>query len=55
LRICTSDGTVVDVQILNNRGAPGWAPPLIQSISGRRYAVARETPASLATCATEGT
>jgi hypothetical protein len=36
------DGTVVDVQILNNRGAPGWAPPLIQSISGRRYAVARD-------------
>jgi hypothetical protein len=36
------DGTVVDVQVLNNRGAPGWAPPLLQSISGRRYAVARD-------------
>jgi len=36
------DGTVADVQIVNNRGAPGWAPPLIRSISGRRYAVSRD-------------
>ena len=36
------DGTVVDVQIVNHRGEPGWAPPLIRSISGRRYAVSRD-------------
>ena len=36
------DGTVTDVQIVNHRGEPGWAPPLILSISGRRYAVARD-------------
>ncbi len=36
------DGTVVDVQVLNNRGDPGWAPPLLRSIAGRRYAVSRD-------------
>lgn len=36
------DGTVADVQIVNNRGDPGWAPPLIRSIAGRRYATSRD-------------
>ncbi|WP_395613384.1 hypothetical protein [Allosphingosinicella sp.] len=34
------DGTVADVQIVNRRGQPGWAPPLLRSITGRRYAIA---------------
>jgi len=34
------DGTVADVQIVNRRGEPGWAPPLLRSIAGRRYAIA---------------
>lgn len=36
------DGTVADVQVVNNRGARGWEPPLLRSIAGRRYAVARD-------------
>jgi hypothetical protein len=36
------DGTVADVQIVNRRGEPGWAPPLLRSIQGRRYAIAAD-------------
>jgi hypothetical protein len=36
------DGTVADVQVVNHRGAVGWESPLLQSISGRRYAIARD-------------
>ncbi len=36
------DGTVADVQIVNRRGTAGWDSPLLQSISGRRYAIAED-------------
>jgi len=36
------DGTVADVQVVNRRGAPGWETPVIRSITGRRYAIARD-------------
>src|SRR5204862_4808941 len=36
------DRTVADVQIVNRRGSPGWDTPLVQSISGRRYAIAED-------------
>jgi hypothetical protein len=36
------DGTVADVQVVNHVGAVGWESPLLQSISGRRYAIARD-------------
>jgi hypothetical protein len=36
------DGTVADVQIVNRRGSPGWDTPLVQSIAGRRYAIAED-------------
>ena len=36
------DGTVADVEVVNRRGAPGWEAPLMRSIAGRRYAIARD-------------
>lgn len=36
----TEDGEVRDLEVLRRSGSPGWDPPLMESIAGRRYSPA---------------